>query len=165
MSRFTARDPLDRVFEVGIILKGIDGVLETLGGVLLLAVTPATIASWVSSLTQHELSEDPNDFIAGHLLGYANGLTGTAVTLAALYLIAHGLVKVALVVALLRNQLWAYPWMIGFLGLFIAYQLYRFALRPTLGLAALTAFDAVIAWLTWREWRKQTTERAIRPAP
>ncbi len=161
MSRFTARTPLDRVFEVGIILKGLDGVLETLGGLLLLAVTPATINTVVSRLTQYELSEDPKDFIARHLLRYAHGLTGPAVTFAALYLLLHGALKVVLVVALLRNQLWAYPWMIGFLVLFIVYQVYRLVLSPTAVLIGLTTFDALIVWLTWREWRKQTADRAI----
>jgi uncharacterized membrane protein len=161
MSRFRARDPLDRIFEIGIILKGLDGVLEAIGGVLLFAVTPATIDRLVASLTQHELSEDPNDFIASHLLGYAHGLTGSAVTFAAVYLLVHGIIKIVLVAALLRNQAWAYPWMIGFLLVFIGYQLYRVALSPTFGLTALTIFDALIVWLTWREWHRQTAARAV----
>lgn len=161
MSRFRARDPLDRIFEIGIILKGLDGVLEIIGGLLLLAVTPATIDRMVVRLTQHELSEDPHDFIARHLLGYTHGLTGSAVTFAAVYLLAHGIVKIVLVAALLRNQAWAYPWMIGFLLLFIGYQLYRLALSPTFWLTALTVFDALIAWLTWREWHRQTADRAV----
>jgi len=160
MSRFTPRDALDRIFEIGIILKGLDGILETIGGLLLVAVTPATINTLVSRVTQHELSEDPNDFIANHLLGYAHGLTGTAVTFAALYLLVHGIVKIVLVAALLRNQIWAYPWMIGFLLIFIFYQLYRLVLSITFGLSALTIFDPVMVWLTWREWRKQTANRA-----
>jgi uncharacterized membrane protein len=73
----------------------------------------------------------------------------------AVYLLAHGLVKVILVGALLKNQLWAYPWTIVFLGVFIVYQLYRLSLKPSVGLTALTIFDAVIAWLTYREYRKQ----------
>lgn len=161
MSRFRARDPLDRIFEIGIILKGLDGVLEIIGGLLLLAVTPATIDRMVVRLTQHELSEDPHDFIARHLLGYTHGLTGSAVTFAAVYLLAHGIVKIVLVAALLRNQAWAYPWMIGFLLLFIGYQLYRLALSPTFWLTALTIFDALIVWLTWREWHRQTADRAV----
>jgi uncharacterized membrane protein len=40
-------------------------------------------------------------------------------------------------------------------GVFIVYQLYRLSLNPSVGLTALTIFDAVIAWLTWREYRKQ----------
>ena len=161
MSRFRARDPLDRIFEIGIILKGLDGVLEIIGGLLLLAVTPAAIDRMVVRLTQHELSEDPHDFIASHLLRYTHGLTGSAVTFAAVYLLAHGIVKIVLVAALLRNQAWAYPWMIGFLLLFIGYQFYRLALSPTFWLTALTIFDALIVWLTWREWHRQTADRAV----
>jgi uncharacterized membrane protein len=155
VSWFKPRDLLDRTFEVGIILKGLDGILELLGGALLLAVSPATINRIVSGLTQHELSEDPHDLIATHLLRLSHGLTGSAVLFAAAYLLLHGVVKVVLVAALLRNRLWAYPWMIAFLILFIGYQIYRIALGPTLGLIALTIFDAFIAWLTWREYRKQ----------
>ena len=109
----------------------------------------------VTSLTQHELSEDPHDVLATHLLRTAHGLTGSAVLFGAIYLLAHGLVKVMLVAALLKNQRWAYPWTIAFLGVFIVYQLYRLSLQPSLGLTALTIFDAVIAWLTYRECRKQ----------
>jgi len=76
------------------------------------------------------LSEDPNDFLATHLLRTAHGLTGSAVLFGAVYLLAHG-------------------------GVFIVYQLYRLSLRPSVGLTALTVFDAVIAWLTYREYRKQ----------
>jgi uncharacterized membrane protein len=155
MSWFRPRDLLDQAFEVGIILKGLDGVLEVIGGLLLLVVSPATIDRVVTSLTQHELSEDPRDFLATHLLKTAHGLTGAALLFGAVYLLIHGLAKVVLVAALLKNQLWAYPWTIGFLGLFIVYQAYRLSFQPSVGLAALTVFDAAIAWLTYREYRKQ----------
>jgi uncharacterized membrane protein len=41
-------------------------------------------------------------------------------------------VKVFLVVALLRNKLWAYPWLIITLVVFIEYQLYRYRPSPAL---------------------------------
>src|SRR4029450_10938175 len=149
------RDLLDQTFEVGILLKGLDGVLEVVGGLLLLVVSPATIDRVVTSLAQHELSEAPHHFLATHLLRTAHGLTGPAVLFGAIYLLAHGLVKVILVTALLKNQRWAYPWTIGFLGVFIVYQLYRLSFHPSVGLTALTIFDAAIAWLTYREDREQ----------
>ena len=161
MSQFKPRDPLDRLFEIGIILKGLDGILEASGGLLLLAVTPATINTLAARLTQHELSEDPRDVIANHLLGFTHGLTGSAVTFAAVYLLLHGITKTVLVAALLRNQIWAYPWMLGFLLIFIGYQLYRIALSPTFSLSVLTIFDAFIVWLTWREWRKQSARPSL----
>jgi uncharacterized membrane protein len=64
-------------------------------------------------------------------------------------------VKVVLVVALLKNKRWAYPWMISVLLAFIAYQLYQIAVSPTAGLVALTLFDACVVFLTWHEYRQQ----------
>jgi uncharacterized membrane protein len=166
MGWFRSKDLLDRTFETGILLKGLDGVLELIGGALLLVVSPATINRIIGGLTQHELSEDPHDIIATHLLRISHGLTGSAVGFAAAYLLLHGIVKVVLVLALLRNKIWAYPWMIAFLVAFIAYQLYRIALDVTVGLTVLTVFDAIIVWLTWREYQKQRTARQRgRPLP
>src|SRR6266536_5673896 len=159
-SWFRPNDLLDRTFEVGIILKGLDGALEVLGGLLLLLVSPAAINRITTTLTQHELSEDPRDFIATHLLKTAHGLTGSAVHFGAYYLLSHGMVKVVLVVALLKNKLWAYPWMIAFLAAFIGYQAYRLTFKLSFGLVALTVFDLFIAWLTFREYRKQLARHA-----
>ncbi len=161
-SWFQSRDPLDRAFAVGIVLKGLDGVLEVLGGLLLLLVTPATIDRLTKALTQHELSEDPHDFLATHLLHAASGLTGGALLFGAAYLLLHGVVKIVLVTALLRNNIWAYPWMLVFLVIFIVYQVYRMTFAPSVGLVGLTVFDLVVVWLTYREYRKQ---QAIRASP
>ena len=160
---FQPKDWLDRVFEIGIIAKGLNGLTELVGGLLLLFVTPARIQHLAGTITQGELSEDPHDFIATHLLHTANGLTGDAVLFGAFYLLIHGLVKIVLVVALLLNKLWAYPWMIGVLLLFIGYQLYRIVLQPTAGLIALTVFDALIVALTAREYSHQRRGRNTAP--
>jgi uncharacterized membrane protein len=103
-------------------------------------------------LTQHELARDPHDFIATRLLRASHDLNRTQ-TFGALYLLAHGLVKIVLVYGLLKNLRWAYPASLAFLGVFIAYQLYRIALAPSIGLSLLTIFDAFIMWLVWREYR------------
>jgi uncharacterized membrane protein len=160
---FKPKNWLDRVFEIGIIGKGLNGTAELVGGLLLLFLTPNRIHHLVAALTQGELSEDPHDFVASQLLHTANGLTGKAVLFGAIYLLLHGIVKVVLVTALLLNKLWAYPWMIVVLLLFIAYQLYRIALAPSAGLIALTVFDLVIVVLTWREFRQQRHTRTEKP--
>lgn len=158
---FRPRDRWDRVFEIGIVAKGLNGAAELVGGVLLLVLTPAQLQTLAVSWTRGELSEDPRDFIATHVLHTANGLTGAAVLFGAIYLLAHGLVKVVLVAGLLLNKLWAYPAMIVVLLAFIAYQLYRIALDPTAGLIGLTLFDAAIVALTWREYRRQRRRPAL----
>jgi uncharacterized membrane protein len=160
--KLTRSSLLDRIFDISLILKGLDGLLELVGGVLLLLVSPARLTSIVMLLTQHELSQDPKDFIATHLLAYAHTLS-TAVTLfAATYLLVHGIVKVVLVVSLLKEQLWAYPWMIGFLVIFILYQMYRIILHVSVGLIALTLFDCFIVLLTVLEYRKHLQQRSTK---
>jgi uncharacterized membrane protein len=153
---FATGDALDRTFAVGIIAKGINGIIEILGGLLLLLATPEAIGRLLEALTRGELAEDPTDFLATRLLhlSASDTLTTGGLRFAAIYLLAHGIVKVVLVAAVLRGKLWAYPWMIGFLLLFISYQLYRIAVDPTVGMIALTIFDAVLTWLAVREWQR-----------
>ncbi|WP_291799307.1 DUF2127 domain-containing protein [Brevibacterium sp.] len=147
------RTLLDRLFRVGLVLKALDGVLELAGGTLLLFVSPAQIGTFVGLITQHELSEDPHDLIANALRHLATGLDVSATLFAAIYLLAHGVVKVVLVWAVLRDRLWAYPWLIGFLLAFISYQVYEMTVRFSWGMLLLTLFDAVMVALTWREYR------------
>ena len=156
---FRPQNKLDWVFAVGIVAKGLNGAVEVIGGLLLLILGPRGIGNVVVRLTREELSEDPGDFVASHVLHTADGLTGSAVLFGAIYLLAHGVVKVVLVVALLLDKLWAYPWMIVVLGLFIAYQVYRIALGPSAGLIALTVFDLIIVALTWREYTQRRRHR------
>ena len=73
---FKPKDTLDRAFQIGIIAKGINGLAEVVGGLLLVFATPGSIHDLVAVLTQGELSEDPNDVIARYLLHTADGLTG-----------------------------------------------------------------------------------------
>ena len=96
----------------------------------------------------------PADFIANFILQQASNFPKPAALLGGLYLLSHGIIKLVLVVAVLRQRLWAYPWMIGFLIAFIVYQTYRMALSPSVWLALLTAFDILVVVLTWIEYKR-----------
>jgi uncharacterized membrane protein len=154
---------LDRTFRISLILKGLDGVLELVGGVLLLFVSPDQINDVVQFLTQHELAENPNDYLANHLVNSTSNLTASATLFGAIYLLLHGLVKVLLVGAVLRDKIWAYPWMIAFLVIFIGFQIYQIAVDFSIGLIILTAFDAFIVVLTVIEYRKRRRGRLSLP--
>jgi uncharacterized membrane protein len=145
---------LDTTFKIGLVLKGLDGVLEVAGGILLLFLSPQAIQHVVRALTAHELSEDPHDLIARYLLHTTAHLSHGTTLFGAIYLLSHGIAKIVLVALVLRDKLWAYPWLIGLLLAFIVYQLYRItAVHFSIGLTLLTVFDAFLVWLTWREYR------------
>src|SRR6202171_5150876 len=142
-----------QIFEISVLLKGSHALIECIGGLALIFVSTSTIRGLVNALTQDELIEDPNDFVAGHLLTFAQNFTVSTQHFYAFYLLTHGIVKVFLVVGLRRKRLWAYPVSLVVLGLFIAYQLYRFSYTHGVGLIILTVFDVIVMGLIWHEYR------------
>jgi len=141
------------IFLVSIFLKGVDGVLEVTGGLLLFLVSSSQINQLVVLLTQHELSEDAKDVVANYLINTAASLSLGAQLFGAFYLLSHGLVKVVLVGSLWRQKFWAYPTAIIFLFIFIFYQLYRFSYDHSSWLIWLTVFDILIIFLTQNEYK------------
>ncbi len=144
---------IDRVFTAGVILKGIDGLLEVAGGLLFLTLDPRTLNAAVRFLTANELSEDPADVVANALRRAAAHLTGDIAAFAAIYLVAHGVIKLVLVSGLLRRKTWAFPTALVVLGAFVVYQSYRIVLGHSLAMAVLTVADLVVIWAVWREYR------------
>jgi uncharacterized membrane protein len=157
------RTATDRAFRISLYLKGLDGVFEMLGGILLLLVNPAEINHWAVRLTRSELSEDPHDFLANHILKTAYSLTGKALVFGAVYLLAQGVVKVVLVWQVFLDRVWAYLALIVVVGLFAVYQIYRLAaVKFSAGLFLLTLFDLLIIYLTQREYRNHKARLAGR---
>lgn len=143
---------IHQIFTFGILLKGAHAVLECLGGIALAVVSTQSIADFVNVITQDELIEDPNDFVATHLLAVAHGLSVQTKDFYAFYLLSHGVIKVLLVAGLLRNKYWSYPASLVVLGLFVIYQLYRFTYTQGIGLIVLTVFDVIVMILIWHEY-------------
>jgi uncharacterized membrane protein len=150
-----SQQQVHRLFAAGVLIKGVDGVLETIGGILFMFVDPKALSSLVIAFTAHELSEDPDDWFATTLRHVVQNLSSNTKLFVSAYLLAHGLIKVLLVAGLLRKRLWAYPAALWFLGIFIVYQLYRFSHTHALALLALSAFDLLVASLVWLEYRSR----------
>lgn len=142
------------LFDISVIGKGVDGVLEIVGGAVLFFISPMKIHGIVSALTQHELSKDPHDLVATYLLNSTQHLSGGAQVFAATYLLWHGAVKLALVTALLLKQRWAYPSAILAFLLFLAYQLYRYSHTHSSELLVLSVVDVFVIALTWLEYKR-----------
>jgi uncharacterized membrane protein len=160
MPVFHAKSRLDKIYEVGLAIKGIDGVLELIGGILILTLNPGTITGVTRFLTESALQANPHNYIAYHIAHVGHSLAAGHNVFAAAFLLTHGLVKVGLVVCLLLNKLWAYPWALALLSLFLVYQIYQLITSPGAGMAFLTVLDILIIALVYREWRQQTAPPA-----
>jgi uncharacterized membrane protein len=142
-----------QIFQVSLLLKGAHAVLECVAGVVIALVSTSTVVNFVNALTQEELIEDPQDFLATHLLALAQTYSVATKHFYAFYLLSHGIVKLLLVIGLLNNKLWSYPLSLIVFGLFIVYQIYRFSYTQGFGLVVLTVFDLVVMGLIWHEYR------------
>lgn len=147
------------LFRLSVLLKGLDAILEILGAIALWLVSPGFLAAAVQFLTQDEIAEDPHDLVANALRHAAARFSLSSEHFMAIYLLAHGIIKIAMVAALLRNRLWAYPAAIVVFTGFIVYQLYRFTLTGGIGLILLSAFDTFLIALIWLEYRAQRRHR------
>jgi uncharacterized membrane protein len=155
-----AQSIVKKAFQTGITIKGIDGVLETIGGLLLWFIHPRAMNAIVRVLFLHEIPHDPHDFIRIHALRASETLLGSHRLFASLYLLSHGVTKIALVAALWMNKLWAYPLTMLIFGGFSVYQMYRYSHTHSVAMLVLTIFDVLLIYLTWVEWREQEALRA-----
>ena len=153
---------LHRLFQVAVVVKGLDGVLEFIGGVLLLLVSPTALQRLVVVLTQHELAEEPDDWLVMTLRHAAETFSVETKHFASAYLIGHGILKVFLAASLLRDRLWAFPLALSVLAIFVVYQLHRFGRTHSMILLALTVLDAVVMVLIWHEYRSR--KESARPS-
>ena len=139
-----------RLFRVSLAFKTVDGVLEMAGGVLLSIFNRRALNRMLIVLTQHELTEDPKDFVATHLRSLAAHLTSNVKLFAIVYLLIHGVLKIALAVNLLRGREWVYPWAMVFFSLFMAYEAYQLSYTRSLALACFFFLDlTIVALLYW----------------
>ena len=143
---------LHRFFELGIIIKGVDGGFELVGGLLLVFLSPAAINRVVFFFVEGELKEDPTDLIANLLLHTTRSAIEVRVSASA-FLIVHGIVKLALVGGLATHRLWSYPAAILVFAGFTIYQLYQLSRQYSLFLEAVTILDVMVILLVIAEYR------------
>ena len=116
--------------------------MEVLGGLALALISHDTVVGIATALTRAELMEDPRDLVANAMRQAAEGFTTDAQSFAAWYLFSHGLIKLALVAAVLANRVWAYPAFIAAMIGFILYQVYRMSFEVSFVLVAITVLDS-----------------------
>ena len=151
-------DVLHKSFEIGILVKGIDAILEIIGGILLVFLNRNRLNKIIILLTQHELSEDPKDVVANFMIKISSGFSISSQHFGVFYLMSHGLIKLILVVLLWQKKIWSYLLTIVSLTLFIFYQAYRYTITHSAWLLALTIFDIIMIILTWIEYKRVKAE-------
>ena len=62
MKNIFVKKVIDKIFDVGILIKAVFGVFEFLAGTILALSGRLNVNNLIIALTQQEISEDPKDF-------------------------------------------------------------------------------------------------------
>lgn len=161
----TAQSPktlLDKAYFAGVAIKGFDGLVELLAGLILL-ITP-TLAHTVLQHVLHE-SQHHHGLVGQWLTRYVGqldtDLTKSGLTVIIIFLLLHGIVKLVLVYCLLKEILWAYPYALAILTAFLVYQAYILVRHPTIGIGLFVVLDVIIIGLVWREYKVLQTQKVV----
>ena len=136
-----------------IFFKGIDGLLETLSGIVLVSVSSQTITHLVYRLFGSELLE-PDDFITHYLVSLLTHLSVSTQAFVSIFLLGHGLVKLGLAASIWFNKLWAYPVAGIVLSVLVVYQVIRFSSSDSVLLLLLTFIDIMIIAMLRPEYKR-----------
>ena len=143
----------ERLFRIAILVKGIDGAAELIGSIVLLLVPTVAVQGIIHEVLARDLLGPTDGTLARHFVaGTAEFASGNR-TFAVVYLGLHGIVKIALVIALLRKWLPAYPVVVLVLMLFVAYELVRAFHTGSIVLPILAVVDIAIIVMIIREYR------------
>ncbi len=138
------------------------GIAQMLAAAGLAATSKSQLIWLVAELTAGETQQDPSDPLALWLLAAAQGFSIEAHTFYVIYFAGHGLLNIAIALALLARLRWSYVVSIIVLAGFVGYQVYRFFLTGSPMMIVLSAFDLIIIALVWREYLQERRKRGAR---
>jgi uncharacterized membrane protein len=142
-------------YVVTIAIKGLDGGLETLGGLVIWITGPQRLYRWVFRVTAPELYNGDHVRAVEAARRGAEHLAVTGAHFVVFYLLVHGILKLALALVLLRGGgRWVYPLGTAILVGFIAFMTYRLSEQWSNWLLGFALFDAMTLALVLNEWRK-----------
>lgn len=147
-------DLVDIGFRFTVLGKGLSGLLEVVGSLLLLFLNPARMNSLLTFLAHRLFSAWPWQDVGHFLLHFGAHFSTSTQLFGVLYLLIHGVVKCILMLLLWKQKWWAYPFAILSILLFMTYQIERICVHPTAAMIALTVFDTAMIVLTFVEYRR-----------
>lgn len=135
-------------------IKGFDGLIETILGLVLLFIGKTRLNTFALHITAPEITGHPVTH-TGHMIRHgADSLMHASAAFVITYLLVHGLLKTGIAISLIRERSpWIFPVSVVILSGFVIFMLYKLTLHWSLWLLALALFDLLTIALVLNEWR------------
>lgn len=145
----------DVIYKIGIGIKGFDGLVELVAG-LLLAFAPNLPHKVLRSIADEAAEHSGFIFreIGKSMVHLDSQLSAGVLIFIIVFFIAHGIVKLVLVYALFRKIYKVYPYgLVVLIILFIIQVIPLFRHPGAIDLWLFTVLDAIIIYLVWGEYQ------------
>jgi uncharacterized membrane protein len=140
-------------FLVAIAVKGIDGLIETAAGLFVAIAGPWSLYELVVRVTAPELDFHPASRAVHAVRHGAASLAQSSGHFVIIWLLAHGIIKLALAIELMRGRRWIFPVAAAVLAGFVGYMAWRLTSHWSAWLLAFALFDVLTIILVLNEWR------------
>lgn len=151
---------LHRLFDIGVFLKGVEGVLEMIGSAALFSSNTKVAGRIIRYVTQGELTEDPRDHFTRLIIYVFHRITAGSIHFVAAVLLISGVINLTLVFGIIKKDVWAYRGTMIVLALLIIYQMYRLLYHASTFLIVSIIYDAAFLLLIAREYKKLIDARS-----
>ena len=144
---------LHYVYLGAILIKGIDGALEAVAGIVIALAGPERFYAWLIRISAPELAGGGHPALHAIRNG-AQRLAEGSHEFVVFYLLVHGLLKLGVVIALLKGGgRWVFPVAAVILAGFVAYLSWHLAERWSGWVLSFALFDFLTLALVLNEWR------------
>jgi len=151
----TASNFNHRLFVVSLLAKAALGLIQIATAVTIFAGMIDRLPALAQWLFKAELAENPTDFVATRIIAIVGVMPTTDLTFYTTYFLAHGVLHIAIVFALLFGAAWAHRTAIIVLWAFVIYQMLEWATVGGTALLLLSAIDLAVIYITVREQRSR----------
>ncbi len=144
-----------QLFLLTIIAKGLLGLVQLATALAIMFGKMQLLPKYIEWIFKAELGQDPKDFLATKIISLAGLIPHANLSFYMAYFLAHGLLHVGVVAALLYGAKWADYAAIAVLAAFVVYQVFEWFSIGGIMLLVLTAIDLAVIYLTVVEIRQK----------
>ena len=143
-----------RAFWISLVIKGIDGALQLVGGFAAIFIEPATLGNAYRWITRFLFGKRDGNPEAEFIRDAAHSFHISVPLLVCIYLLIHGVIKLLLVYGLLKERLWVFPAAFAGFGFFLALEIYRIYAHFYWGILILMCLDVFVLTMVTLEYKK-----------
>jgi len=131
-------------FYGGLVIKAVNALLEIMGGIMISILSNEWLDRFIWSFALPELTKDPDDPLMNYLITLSQNFSSSSQHWIAIYMILHGVTKLAIILLLWKQKLWAFPLAVAVFGVFISYEIYSYLHSHSLLMLLIVIFDVAI---------------------